>query len=172
MEDQLTCNNGHIYESSYDKCPYCPGEGTDATVVEGSTDDNSNATERTEIMDNKIDKTAIHQAGDDKQEPQSGGRKLVGWLVSFTWNAQGEDYQLREGKTTLGADKSSDICVNDPEVSAHHCTLLYRSGKFQIKDEFSTNGLKVNDKDIDDRADLNDGDTLKIGKTEFKFRTT
>ena len=168
MEDQLTCNNGHIYESSYDKCPYCPGEGSDATVVEGSSD----ATEKTEIMDNKADKTAIHQAGEDSSESQSSGRKLVGWLVSYTWNPKGVDYQLREGKTTLGADNSSDICLNDPEISAHHCTILYRSGNFQIKDEFSTNGLAINDKEVDDKSELNDGDLITIGKTELKFRTT
>ena len=50
MEDQLTCNNGHIYESSYDKCPYCPGQGADATVVEGDLDH----TAKTEIMENLL----------------------------------------------------------------------------------------------------------------------
>lgn len=168
MEDQLTCNNGHIYESSYDKCPYCPGQGADATVVEGDLDH----TAKTEIMENKSDKTAIHQPGEQQSDYQPSGRKLVGWLVSYTWNSKGEDYQLREGKTTLGADSSSDICINDPEISAHHCTILYRSGNFQIKDEFSTNGLLINNKEVDDKSELNDGDLIKLGKTELKFRST
>ena len=170
MEEQLTCSNDHLYESSYDKCPYCR-EGADATVAEGSTD-LTNGTEKTEFMDNKMDKTAIHQESESTKGGQVSGRKLVGWLVSYTWNPQGEDYQLREGKTNIGADNSSDICVNDPEVSAHHCTLLYRSGKFRIKDEFSTNGTAINDKEIDEQTELKDGDLIKIGKTELKFRTT
>ena len=171
MEEQLTCSNGHLYESSYDKCPYCPGEGADATVAEPATSE-TGGTEKTEVMDNKMDKTAIHQESESKKGGQVSGRKLVGWLVSYTWNPQGEDYQLREGKTNIGADNSSDICVNDPEVSAHHCTLLYRSGKFRIKDEFSTNGTAINDKEIDEQTELKDGDLIKIGKTELKFRTT
>jgi len=173
MSEQLTCVNNHLYESTYEKCPYCPGENDDATVVEnGDNIDLTGETEKTEFMDNKMDRTAIHQDRESENMGQVSGRKLVGWLVSFTWNPQGEDFKLREGKTIIGADNSSDICINDPEVSAHHCTLLYRSGKFRLKDEFSTNGTSINDAEIDEQTELKDGDLIKIGKTELKFRTT
>ena len=43
-------------------------------------------------------------------------------------------------------------------------------GVFKFKDEFSTNGTFVNEEFVEEGT-LNDGDTLKIGNTVFKFRT-
>ena len=175
MSDQKTCSNGHLFDDNLDECPYCPAE----TMVEGDTQLDGDPTSigdpvKTEVLStDNPDRTLIHKAESESSASDSGsshGRKLVGWLVSFTWNKEGQDYRLREGKTLIGADNKSDIILGDSEVSAHHCTILYRSGKFRLKDEFSTNGTLVNDIEIDSQAELNDGDKITVGKTEFLFR--
>ena len=175
MSDQKTCSNGHLFDDNLDVCPYCPAE----TVVEGDTQldtggDTNGGLDKTEVLStDNPDRTLIHKAESEAAASDSGsshGRKLVGWLVTFTWNKEGQDYQLREGKTLIGADNKSDIILGDSEVSAHHCTILYRSEKFRLKDEFSTNGTLVNDIEIDTQVELNDGDKITVGKTELLFR--
>ena len=101
----------------------------------------------------------------------NSGRKLVAWLVTFSWDKLGQDYRIFEGKTLIGADSNCDITIGDGEVSGHHATLLFRGGVFRIKDEFSTNGTIVNDQEIVDQLELKDGDSITLGKTEFLFRS-
>ena len=184
-----TCEeNGHKYDSSeHTKCPYCPDKtevlNTQSTSQSDgeSSDDKTEAmttpepsADKTEVMSGPSeDKTAIHKpVTDDSGTESTGstGRKLVGWLVSFSWNNEGQDYRLREGKTILGADNKCDVAISDSEVSGHHATILFRGGKFKIKDEFSTNGTLIDGNEIEDQTELEDGNTITLGKTDFLFR--
>ena len=106
-----------------------------------------------------------------KAEPASQGRKLVGWLVSFTIEANGIDFKLYEGRNLIGSDGGCDIVVsNDRAVSSRHLTILQRMGQFKFKDEFSTNGTFINDVFVEE-GNLKDGDMIRIGDTVFKFRS-
>ena len=99
-------------------------------------------------------------------------RRLVGWLVTYTADPMGIDFKLYEGRNTIGRDVSCNITVNDGTITGKHSTILFRNGKYKIKDEMSTHGTFVNDNDIEDEQyDLNDGDMIKLGQTVFKFRT-
>jgi len=98
-------------------------------------------------------------------------RKLVGWLVSYTLHPAGADFRVYEGRNSVGADPGCDVVVpNDPAVSARHLTLLYRADGFRFKDELSTNGTFVNEV-MRDEGLLHDGDQIRVGNTEFKFRS-
>jgi hypothetical protein len=187
----ITCSeNGHKYDSAeYENCPYCPqktvlmetqksNSNFDKTkIISDSANGNSSKHNKTEILSsNDSSKTAIHQSMESsniiKEQKDSLERKLVGWLVTFSSNSAGDDYQLREGKTIIGGDSDCDISLKDNEVSGKHATILYRKNKFRIKDELSTNGTRLNN-DIDlmgEHEDLDDGDRIIVGKTEFLFR--
>lgn len=96
-------------------------------------------------------------------------RKLVGFLVSYTMNVQGKSFKLYEGKNLIGADSNSDIVISsDPGISGKHITILFRSGKFRFKDEFSTNATFVNGVETEEGY-LENQDVIKIGKTKFAF---
>ncbi len=184
-KNQKTCANGHIYDASDDSCPYCPavqnqpGGDSDETVLDpGGAQADYKATAQWNPPDKSpgdmpgvdLSKTAIHKPTEGEQISSSPGRKLIGWLVSFSTNPDGDDYQIREGKTTIGASHSMNIRLMDNEVSSLHATVLYRQGVLRIKDEFSTNGTKVNDEGVADVTELKDGDKIEIGKSLFKLR--
>jgi len=125
----------------------------------------------------KVDfnKTMIMSPDDDQQHGITDKRieqqrKLIGFLVTFTWNKFGDYFEIRYGKTKIGGGESSDIRISDGMASEVHAQLVYRQGVLRIKDNFSTNGTWVNDKDIGDSAEvLSNRDLLKIGNTVFKL---
>ena len=105
-----------------------------------------------------------------KPMQQTAQRKLVGWLVTFSNSDYGQDYKLYVGKNKIGSGAEMDIVIHDPAVSAEHTTILFRDNEFLIKDNFSTNGTKINGVTVDE-AKLKEGDELKLGSTSFKFKT-
>lgn len=175
------CPNGHIYDSALSKCPYCPSPelkelmGQTKTYTDNPFGGDMN---KTTIVSPGVNQSPVSDlkrtviAGAESASAGGSnppGRKLIGWLVSFTWNKNGDDYKIYEGRNLIGSNPSSDIIINDPAISTNHCLLLHRSDKLRIKDELSTNGTCVNGKEIDE-TEINDGDIIKIGTTELKFR--
>jgi hypothetical protein len=199
MSEFTLCKNGHYYQSTLETCPYCPkiaaprpapaaldktrvvnpavNEGLDKTKIMQTPNEDLGSTQPGTTSN--LAKTQIF-TGDSpvssptpayKPAPAQTGRKLVGWLVSFTIDPNGADFRLYEGRNTLGADPACDIVIpNDGAVSGKHLTILNRMGAFKFKDELSTNGTFINDT-FEEEGNLKDGDTIKIGSTLFKFRT-
>ena len=100
-------------------------------------------------------------------------RKLVGWLVSYSLDPMGVDFKLYEGRNIIGRDSDCNITVNDNMVSSKHAVLLFRANKYSITDSQSSHGTFVDGEDIElEPRYLKDGDTIKIGKTTFKFRVS
>lgn len=114
------------------------------------------------------------QAEKKGQKPRRVERargKLVGWLVTFSWQKLGQDYPVREGRTRIGSDSACDIRLEDALASGDHAQMVYRKSTLKIRDSFSTNGTLVNGEDIgDDPTELHDGDIIQIGNTVFKLR--
>lgn len=206
------CPNGHYYDSSLSKCPYCPSaeapaapagpqrtehypgefaddgktkpyfggasgptveapyqDGTQKTLVEGQP---MNTPKPAPTLDSN--KT---QFFDENQEGAKEGkrtyRKLVGWLVSYTIDACGVDFKLYEGRNIIGRDGDCQIVVPDGTVTGKHAVILFRNGKYSITDQQSSNGTYVNGEDIElEPRYIKDGDVIKMGDTEFKFRTS
>ena len=102
-------------------------------------------------------------------------RKMVGWLVSYTLDSMGLDYRLYEGNNTVGRDNINSIIIKqDSVISSRHINILYRKDCYYIRDEMSANGTLLNgeDLDLDKVYQLHDGDIIKIGTTEFKFKSS
>ena len=106
------------------------------------------------------------------QRAAGGGRapRVVGWMVSFNFNAAGQHYVICEGRNRIGRARDNDVSLYfDARVSEHHATIIYRRGKTAVKDEASTHGTLVNGEDvgIGEVQPLNSGDTLEIGGCKF-----
>jgi pSer/pThr/pTyr-binding forkhead associated (FHA) protein len=54
-------------------------------------------------------------------------------------------------------------------MSGKHCEVRYDGNTYKIVDLGSTNGIVLNDKKVRE-SDLVDGDSFKLGRTEFKFK--
>jgi hypothetical protein len=191
-----TCSNGHNFdESKHNVCPYCPVNSENAdyekTLVDFKktqvmNDEKNNQFDKTMINEETVDFKATPTGGttqnsfkrttivtnDSNQPPlqQSVKRKLVGWLVTFCSDEFGQDFKLYVGKNKIGSAPGCDVLINDSSISGEHTTILFRDNEFLIKDNFSTNGTKINGVTVDE-GKLKEGDELKLGNTTFKFKT-
>ena len=186
-----TCKNGHNYDSSLSECPYCPKSEV-ATVLQTATqsqktvvDKQANIKTSPDISKTKAgdaktaiaskpQKTVITQSGrqeeSTKEKPVQkipSGKKLAGWIVSFDLDPSGTDFKILEGRNKLGKSNSCNIVVNDDSISDEHALLFYGDNKIILQDELSTNGTFVNDKKINERMQLKDGDKIKFGNISF-----
>ncbi|MDR1882214.1 MAG: FHA domain-containing protein [Prevotella sp.] len=119
----------------------------------------------------EIEVTATGQQVEKKAYRNS--RRLVGWLVSYSFDAMGIDYKLYEGRNIIGRDVDCNITVNDGMMSGKHAVLLFRADKYSLTDCQSSHGTFVNDEDIEFESHyLKDGDVIRMGETIFKFRTS
>ena len=111
------------------------------------------------------------EGGNAESEELRVRRKLVGWLITYSIDPMGIDYKLYEGRNVIGHDIDCNLTVNDKTMSGRHAVILFRAGKYKIKDELSSHGTFVNDDDIEERTiELHDGDLIKMGKTIFEFK--
>ncbi|MGH9803137.1 MAG: FHA domain-containing protein, partial [Blastocatellia bacterium] len=94
---------------------------------------------------------------------------LVGWLVSYTGNPDGEDYRLHTGYNRIGANPVCDIVLADETVSGSHAIIVYREGRFLIKDDLSRNGTFVNGREISEAHALQNYDEVRLGNTVMTF---
>jgi pSer/pThr/pTyr-binding forkhead associated (FHA) protein len=198
MKGFKKCNNGHYYLEEFDACPFCQGasnnDGNAVTKIVGS----GNKTQpvggfgnaNTEIIQpptigmpksptpnrTVFGDEVIRELEGGKQEVEiayRSGRKLVGWLATYSFDPLGVDYKLYEGRNEIGRNAECNITVPDKMMSGKHATILYKSGKYKIKDELSSHGTVVNDADIEDaHHELHDGDVIQLGETRFKFKSS
>lgn len=92
--------------------------------------------------------------------------KLIGMSGEF----QNREYPLENAEVTIGRKSDNVILLDNPVVSSHHCVLTCEDGVFTIRDLGSTNGTRVNSRDVrDDGVELHAKDLIQIGGLEFLF---
>lgn len=81
-------------------------------------------------------------------------------------------FPLPAGKKswTLGRAATNDVEIYDVTISAVHASITRQSGSWQVEDNKSTNGTRVNGRKIDKSA-LDDGDKLTLGKVDLLFKS-
>lgn len=82
----------------------------------------------------------------------------------------GSKFALDESTVTIGRHPDSTIFLDDVTVSRRHATIERRDDVFEVADAGSLNGTYVNGKRID-RAQLNEGDQVQIGKYKLIYAT-
>lgn len=71
-------------------------------------------------------------------------------------------------KTTVGRTPDNDMQIDAKFISRHHAVILAGPTHAIIEDLNSTNGVMINNRRITRQA-LKDGDTVMIGKTQFRY---
>jgi predicted nucleic acid-binding Zn-ribbon protein len=72
-------------------------------------------------------------------------------------------------RTGIGRTPDNDIQVDATWISRHHAVLLSGPDHCIVEDLNSTNGVRVNGRKVG-RQILHDGDTVTVGKTEFRYQ--
>jgi hypothetical protein len=108
-------------------------------------------------------------APDALLQKQGSRGKLVGWLISYSANPDGQDFRLYAGYNRLGANPVCDIVIDDDTVSGSHAILVYREGRCLIKDDLSRNGTFVNGREITEAHPLQNYDQIRVGNTHLTF---
>ena len=79
------------------------------------------------------------------------------------------EYLISQQERFLGRDASSDIVLDDDQVSGRHIRIGYEGGEFRVRDLGSTNGTFVNGERIGGSVILKNEDLVKIGGTIIKL---
>ncbi|GIW04220.1 MAG: FHA domain-containing protein [Thermomicrobiales bacterium] len=70
--------------------------------------------------------------------------------------------------TLLGRHPRCDIVVDDASVSAEHAEIIGADGEWWVRDLGSTNGTFVNGHEVTFPTQVEDGDSLQIGRVKFR----
>jgi pSer/pThr/pTyr-binding forkhead associated (FHA) protein len=92
-------------------------------------------------------------------------------LIVVSGGLAGRRFEVGAQPITIGKGPSTLQITDDPTVSTRHAELALRGGAFVVTDVGSTNGTFVNNQRITQPTRLGDGDLLRFGNTQLKFRT-
>ena len=79
-------------------------------------------------------------------------------------------FRVQEPIITIGRRSGNDIPLLDLEVSRHHARIDYVPPRYYISDLGSTNGTRVNGRQVRGRQALSDGDVIEVGRQRLRFR--
>ncbi len=80
---------------------------------------------------------------------------------------RGLAFTIRSGRTVIGR-KGSDLVLNDPEISRHHCILEVRGTFVNLKDLDSTNGTFFEEGRVR-AAMLQEGTEFRVGTSTIQI---
>jgi hypothetical protein len=183
------CEVGHLLDPNWETCPYC--ESTRTTAVERT--EAPQASYETAGGDRRTRTDSAPAAapsgrltriaggeGPAAAPPQRDTRKIAGVLVTFTWEPEGQLFEIREGKNYIGAGEveseggydQCDVRITaDPMMSREHALLLVRGGRYELHDLKSSNGTFVNDQIVPLQGVELSGVSaqIKTGSTTWQF---
>ncbi len=92
-------------------------------------------------------------------------------VLNFLVTSRPKSIALKPGEYRVGRDEDeNDIVLTEFTVSRKHCLLLFRKGKWWIKDLKSKNGVYVQGKRIKGKEELKNGDKIHIGSIPAEVR--
>ena len=78
-------------------------------------------------------------------------------------------YEITDDEVAIGRSQKCNVVLEDRKSSRKHSIIRRENGKFILKDLGSANGTLVNGERVDEH-ELQSGDVLTIGDTQFTFR--
>jgi len=90
-------------------------------------------------------------------------------IVVLSEQLRGQAFELTEEQYTIGRSENCSICIPDPTISSHHCTLVLEpDGSYRVVDNNSTNGTRVNGAKIQEQPLMN-SDIVQAGGIEMLY---
>lgn len=109
----------------------------------------------------------------DVAQPMPGPSPEPGLPAHFTivsGQEPGRIYELSLGtKAVIGRGSGCEvILLGDKEISGRHCELIRNETRIEVADLGSTNGTLLNGARVVARQRVEDGDLIRVGRTEFR----
>lgn len=117
-------------------------------------------------------RTVIRGAGGEDAPKTGEARRLVGLLVTYSIDPNGQVFPIYEGRNIIGRDQSCDIALGgDDKVSSKHLVILWRpqEGIMWGEDQMSSNGTYLNGEFVSEKFRLRHEDVLLVGDTKFVY---
>jgi pSer/pThr/pTyr-binding forkhead associated (FHA) protein len=77
-------------------------------------------------------------------------------------------FELDRRKVTIGRSSTNDIVIDSPSVSGMHCTMERVEGGYLLRDQDSTNGLKLENEKMA-VIDLRNGIEVQVGDARLAY---
>jgi len=101
-------------------------------------------------------------------QPPAPTTSAFPYLLVKEGEDKGKILTLNQEVVNIGRDESNDLVLHDFFASGLHARIKKEEGKIILYDMASTNGTRVNGKEIV-KAELHEGDVIEIGKTRLCF---
>jgi pSer/pThr/pTyr-binding forkhead associated (FHA) protein len=186
------CDAGlHPMDPNWKTCPYCENERrakerTQHSVIESSRESRTGARKTSVGGEGAAGEMRVTKVlpTQDSPQPEGGGsemdrRRIMGILITYSWNPAGQMFPVREGKNFIGAGdvaseaihRECDIRITeDARMSGEHAVILCRHGRYEIVDRTSANGTFLNGEMVPIQgAELSNYATIQTGATSWTF---
>lgn len=71
--------------------------------------------------------------------------------------------------TSVGRDSGNDVVLDDTFISAAHATVTWNGKGWVLSDSGSTNGTRLNGKEVRRPVAMKPGDVVEFGQIKFKM---
>lgn len=80
-------------------------------------------------------------------------------------------HDFNKARVTIGRDVKNDLQIPQPTVSNLHAAIEYKEGAFYLDDQRSTNGTRLNDRQVSPNQPvrLKSGDRIQFANFTYKF---
>jgi len=92
----------------------------------------------------------------------------MGVLIGMSQDVKGKQVEIGPEPVSIGRRSENVIPIDNATVSGKHCEVLAADGRYLVRDLGSTNGTRVNNRDIKESV-LRPKDILQVGSIEFMF---
>jgi FhaA, N-terminal domain/FHA domain len=112
--------------------------------------------------------TMIYSAADLPAEPAAAERPRRSARAALV--VDGKRYAVSSAGATVGRSRDCDVVLDDANVSRRHAEIRQGSdGGWTIADLGSTNGVRINGRDISGAHALESGDHVVVGTVDARF---
>ena len=90
-------------------------------------------------------------------------------LIGMSEEIKGKIFSLTQDEVVIGRRKESQIMLDNASVSGRHCMIRKDGNRYFVRDLGSTNGTRLNGRDVNVDLRLRPKDLLQVGSVEVIF---
>ena len=90
-------------------------------------------------------------------------------LIGMSTEIKGKTFELTQDEIIIGRRKENAIALDHGSVSGRHCAIRREGGRCLVRDLGSTNGTRLNGRDVKVEQRLRPKDLLQVGTLELIY---